>query len=141
MKFVAAFALIISSFGFTSFSVQDPDQFERTYTQVRMYCSTNVVELALRAGEWSEMKTATNRFVFNYGTNNEVMVYNASGTTDTYQQASEIIKGTNEDGLPYQEMDLTNADGDEVTLLLFDTSLSMVFYYEDGNYLILQYYK
>lgn len=141
MKYLFSVALIVGALFGSSAVAQDEDQFERSYTQVRMYCSVDIPEYGLKAEEWSEMTDANNRFVLNYGDENDVVVYNANGQRDVYQQASEITEGTNDEGDVYQEMDITDGNGGEITIMLFDDFLSMIHYYEDGSYLIIQYYE
>ena len=140
MKAILFVALLVSAVVTPNVYAQDDDKFERSYESVRMMCSVDLPEMGLVADEWSEMMTAKNRFVFNYGAENEVVVYSASGDQDVYQQVSEITEGTNDDGDTYQEMDVTDAEGSDVTIMLFEDFLSLIHYYEDGSYLIIQYY-
>jgi hypothetical protein len=141
MKYLFSIALVIGALLSTSAIAQDEDQFERSYSQVRMYCSVDIPDYGLVANEWSEMVEADNKFILNYGDANDVVVLNANGQRDVYQQASEITEGTNDDGDVYQEMDITDGDGNEITIMLFEDFLSMIHYYEDGSYLIIQYYE
>lgn len=140
MKAILFMALLVGAVFTPSALAQDPDQFERSYVEVRMMCSFDIPESGLIANEWTEMIEAKNRFVFNYGTANQVKVYNASGGTDTYEQVSEITTGTNDEGDEYQEMEVKSKEGDKVVIMLFDDFLSLIHYYSDGSYLIIQYY-
>jgi len=140
MKSFFFVALIFSAFVSSSAVAQDDDQFERSYVSVRMMCSFDIPESGLIANEWTEMVDANNRFVFNYGTANDVVVHNASGGAETYSQVSEITSGSNDDGDEYQEMEVKSKEGDRVVIMLFDDFLSLIHYYDDGSYLIIQYY-
>jgi hypothetical protein len=140
MKAMLFVALLVGAVVTPAAFAQDDDQFERSFHTVRMMCSMDLPELGLVAEEWSETVDADNRFVFNYGKDNEVVCYDASGNRTVYQQVTEITEGTNDTGDEYQEMGVTNADGDEVTIMLFEDFLSLIHYYEDGSYLIIQYY-
>lgn len=141
MKYLFSLALIVGAMLGSNAFAQDPDQFERNYSQVRMYCSVDIPEYGLEANEWSEMSDASNRVILNYGDENDIVIYNANGTRDVYQQASEITEGTNDSGDTYQEMEITDGDGAKITIMLFDDFMSMIHYYEDGSYLIIQYYE
>ncbi|MBK7129855.1 MAG: hypothetical protein IPM74_04865 [Crocinitomicaceae bacterium] len=141
MKYLFSLALIVGAMLGSNAYAQDPDQFERNYSQVRMYCSVDIPEYGLEANEWSEMSDASNRVILNYGDENDVVIYNANGTRDVYQQSSEITEGTNDSGDTYQEMEITDGDGAKITIMLFDDFMSMIHYYEDGSYLIIQYYE
>lgn len=137
----AIYTLAIMFFALSSIAVaQDEDEFIRSYNQVRMMCSIDIPELDLVANEWSELEYAGNRVVFNDGVENNVVIYNADGSSNVYFQASEISEGTNDTGDTYQQMELTRDDGGNSTIMLFDEFCSLIHYYDDGSYLIIQYY-
>jgi hypothetical protein len=140
MKAILFVALLAGAVFTPASFAQDDDKFERSYHTVRMMCSMDLPELGLVADEWSETVAADNRFVFNYGEDNDVVCFDASGNQTIYQQVTEITEGTNDTGDEYQEMGVTSAEGDDVTIMLFEDFLSLIHYYEDGSYLIIQYY-
>lgn len=138
MKKLLILPLFLVLTGFTGFT--QSDQFVRNYSYVRIYASFDMDDYGIKANEWTDMQEGSNKFVFNYGDNDDVVKYDNSGNKEVFIRVSLVEEGTNDSGDDYQKIVCLDDDGTEVTVMLFDFMTSVLWEYDDGSYFIFQYY-
>ena len=138
MKRLLLLPLFLVLGGLASFA--QSDQFVRNYSYVRIYASFDMEDYGIYANEWTDMADGSNKFVFNYGDNDDVVRYDNDGNKETFIRVSPVSKGTNDSGDDYQEILCLDDEGTEITIMLFDFMTSVLWTYDDGSYFIFQYY-
>lgn len=107
------FVLVLPFFGFVSDkSAPKDEQFRIDYRYISAYTE--------KAGKWSEWKEASNTFVFNCNSRNDIMHLKAGGQNVIYKKISSIKEGKTASGEPYQTLDAIDEEGIRFTLHLYE---------------------
>lgn len=82
---------------------------------------------------WGEIQYAQTTFVFNAYSNNDIVIYWASGKKEIFRRISNITENVNSDGEKYQISTILTEEGDEWYLGLYIESRDIILADKYGN--------